>query len=181
MDHYFWTEISLVHRQGNFCPCMSYMQSGQDVLSYLPKYIRLNKKFVSRLTTSPRLSRIRYLFSILGSFCTQKSCLLSDCRVDKHEWNLRLLLKLGSRLNWPKLIEDTGFWYFSAEGLFSLLNSCVLYFVQPSNTLKKKIAWKEIGRMASNNKYMRYWLSKVVHNSVVASFGAYGGPLCLYL
>ncbi len=67
---------SLVHRQGNLCPCMLYMQSGQNVLSYLPKYI----------------------FSMLGSFCIQKSCLLSDCRVDKHEWNLRLLLKLGSRL-----------------------------------------------------------------------------------
>ena len=52
---------SLVRRQGNFCPCMSYMQSGQNVLSYLPKYIRLDKKFVSRLTTSPRLSRIRDL------------------------------------------------------------------------------------------------------------------------
>ncbi len=35
--------ISLVHRQRNFCPCMSYMQSGQNVLSYLPKY----KKAVS--------------------------------------------------------------------------------------------------------------------------------------
>ncbi len=45
------------------------MQSGQYVLSYLPKYISM-----------------------------QKSCHLSDCRVDRHEWNLRLPLKLGSRL-----------------------------------------------------------------------------------
>ncbi len=45
-------DCSLVRGQGNFWQCMSYMQSGQNVLLHT------------------------------------KSCLLSDCRGDKHEWNL---------------------------------------------------------------------------------------------
>ncbi len=49
---------SLVHKQGNFCPCMSYVQSGQNVLSYLPKYIRFNKKFRVLLHTK-KLSPFR--------------------------------------------------------------------------------------------------------------------------
>ncbi len=61
-----------IHDHQNFCPCMSYMQTDQNVL-----------------------------FSMFGSSDMQKSSILSAHRANKHIQNSRPLLKLGSRL-WDK-------------------------------------------------------------------------------
>ena len=121
---------SPVHDQWNFCPCPSYLHSGQNQPRCMPKYITVNKKFVSEIVMALKHLSARKITEFQGPVPWTKCIDLRvgvSSKIEASYFRSILELYLHSALFWPSRIRS-GIWmllFFYFRVILSLRQKCI--------------------------------------------------------